>query len=309
MPPDVLSPAALASPEPPDLLAREVAALPASCVLFSERGFRTLLLTSDQAPALQREIGTERERTFRAAGEGTGAARDLDPFDDTYLQLVLWDEAGSVAGGYRLGLVDRLTQDGGVSALYTHRAFDYDARLLRHLDRAVELGRSFVVPEQQRSFAPLLLLWRGIGAALDRLGRYRLLVGSVSVSADYTDASRQTIASYLLTGDRCSPWAGLVRPRRPYRLAALSPPDLRALEDAVLHRDRRKPPILVKHYLQLGMRGLACGVDPEFGGCLDILCVADLRDAPLETLHRFMGAPVANAFLDRHGTKPAKKAA
>jgi len=309
MPSDVPSPAALAFPESPDLLAREVDALPSSCVLLSERGFRILLLAADQAPALQREIGTQRERTFRSTGEGTGAARDLDAFDETYLQLVLWDEAGAVAGGYRLGLVDRLTRDGGAAALYTHGAFEYDGRLLRHLDRAVELGRSFVVPEHQRSFAPLLLLWRGIGAALDRLERYRLLVGSVSVSADYTEASRQTIASYLLTGERCSPWAGLVRARRPYRMAALSPPDLRALEEAVLHRDRRKPPILVKRYLQLGMRGLACGVDPEFGGCLDILCVADLRDAPAETLHRFMGAEAALTFLDRHGTSPARKAA
>jgi len=300
----------LAVPPPPAVLAAEVDRLPAGSVLVAERGFRVLLVGAGDAPALLREIGVQRERTFRAAGEGSGRPLDLDRFDETYLQLVLWDDAKvRVAGGYRLGLVDQLTRTGGASALYTHGTFDVHPRLLRHLDRAVELGRSFVVPEHQRSFAPLLLLWRGIGAVLDRLPRYRLLVGSVSISAAYSDASRQAIASYLLAGPRRSAWASLVRPRRPFRSAALSPPDLRALEDGIVARDRRRPPILVKHYLQLGMRGLACGIDPDFGGCLDVLCVADLRDAPVGTLQRFMGGDAALAFLDRHGPKIARVAA
>jgi putative hemolysin len=306
----LVEPEPLARPEDPAELAAEVAALPPGSVVVAERGFRVLLIAAQDAPAILREIGLQRERTFRAAHEGSGRARDLDRFDDTYLQLVLWDEVkGGVAGGYRLGLVDRLLRSDGANALYTHGAFEYHPQMVRHLDRAVELGRSFVTSEYQRGFAPLLLLWRGIGAVLDRLPRYRLLVGSVSVSAAYSDASRQAIASYLLAGPRRSAWAPLVRPRRPFRSAALCAPDLRALDDAIVAQDRKKPPVLVKHYLQLGMRGLACGIDPDFGGCLDVLCVADLRDAPLATLQRFMGEAPARAFLDRHGARSVRVAA
>ena len=34
-----------------------------------------------------REIGRNRERTFRAAGEGTGLASDVDAYDAHYLAL------------------------------------------------------------------------------------------------------------------------------------------------------------------------------------------------------------------------------
>jgi putative hemolysin len=296
----------LAVPESPDVLAEEVARLPS--VLVAERDLRVLLVRAGEAPALLREVGLQRERTFRLAGEGSGRPRDVDAFDDAYLHLVLWDDQNqAVAGGYRLGLVGELTRAGG---LYSQESFHYDSELLQGpLVRAMELGRSFVVPEHQRTFLPLLLLWRGIGAVLDRwCPDVHLLVGSVSVSAAYSLASRRAVAAYLLSGERRSAWADQVKARRPFRADVLAEEDLRGLEENVLARDGRKPPILVKHYLQLGMRGLACGVDPTFGGCLDVLCVADLRDAPLALLRRFMGEPAAVAFYGRHGV-PMQEAA
>ena len=74
----LVDPEPLARPEPPALLAAEVDRLPPGSVLVAERGFRVLLVSPDDAPALLREIGVQRERTFRAAREGSGRERDLD---------------------------------------------------------------------------------------------------------------------------------------------------------------------------------------------------------------------------------------
>ena len=40
-----------------------------------------------------REIGRQRELTFREVGEGTNLPFDLDKYDQHYHHLILWDSA------------------------------------------------------------------------------------------------------------------------------------------------------------------------------------------------------------------------
>ncbi len=104
-----------------------------------------------------------REITFRAAGAGTGRARDLDRFDAHSEHLILWDEpAGRIAGAYRLTRTDAVNRTLGREGLCSSTLFDYGALFLRLLGPALELGRSFVGLEYQKSFAALMLLWKGI---------------------------------------------------------------------------------------------------------------------------------------------------
>ena len=84
----------------------------------------------------------------------------------------------SIAGAYRLGLVDQILARHGKRGLYTHSLFKYRTRLLDSLSPAIELGRSFVRTEYQRSFTALPLLWAGIGLAL---GGLALLVAGWAV--------------------------------------------------------------------------------------------------------------------------------
>ena len=145
-------------------LEAEVAALPESCWLGAQGEFRVGLARAAQIPALLDEIGRLREITFRAAGEGTGRARDLDAFDAYYRHLFVWHRGDrALAGAYRLGLTDEIRRERGADGLYTQTLFRYDERLLDRLSPAIELGRSFVRAEYQRDYAPLLLLWKGIG--------------------------------------------------------------------------------------------------------------------------------------------------
>ena len=64
-------------------------------------------------------------------------------------------------------------------------------------EQALRIGVDGRIFLHLRRFAPLLLLWRGIGQFLVRNPRYRVLFGPVSISADYTTASRQLMVKFL----------------------------------------------------------------------------------------------------------------
>ena len=58
---------------------------------------------AEQIPNLLREIGRQRELTFREVGEGTGREIDLDEFDKHYRHMVIWNrKEHEDVGAYRL---------------------------------------------------------------------------------------------------------------------------------------------------------------------------------------------------------------
>jgi putative hemolysin len=234
-----------------------------------------------------RELGRLREIAFRAAGEGTGRGVDLDEFDPHYEHLFIWDrKAREPVGAYRVGFVDELLR-GGMNRLYTSTLFEYAPGFFDQIGPAVELGRSFIRIECQRSYATLLLLWRGIGALLAQRPKYTTLIGAVSISRHYCDASRGLISSFFTS--RPHPLAELVRPRCPVRPARVpqeswpvvqaAPPDWEELSSWVadLESDRKGLPILMRHYLKVGSQVLAFNLDVRFSDAMDALTILDLN--------------------------------
>jgi putative hemolysin len=301
----------VAPPVPVPRLRAEVAAIPPGQLLAESADLSAFWARAPQIPALLQELGRLRELTFRAVGEGTGRSLDLDEFDIDYLHLVIWNrEREHVVGAYRLGPTDELLPQRGIPGLYTSTLFDYRPRLLQAMGPALELGRSFVVPEYQRSYAPLLLLWRGIGAFVAANPRYRYLFGPVSISAAYEPSSRALIASYLRASGAYHPWSPLVRPRNPLRVPRRQErsdgtvgrviSDIEELSPFIadIERDRKGVPILVRQYFKLGARVLGLNVDREFADVLDVLVLVDLTVTDRRSLERYLGRDGAIAFLD-----------
>ncbi len=145
----------------PEVLAAEVAALrPEQCMGRSDH-FAVFLATAHEIPSCLKEIGRLRESAFRSVGEGTGRTVDLDRFDESYEHLFAWnDQTKEIIGAYRLCRADRAIRERGIRALYTHTLFRYGPALIQSFGSCLELGRSFVRPEYQRQFTPLLLLWQ-----------------------------------------------------------------------------------------------------------------------------------------------------
>ena len=300
-------------PAPVERYAREIAALPAEQKLVESGDMEVFVAMARQAPALMREIGRLRELTFRAVGEGTGEAVDIDRFDAYYWHLFMWNKARQeVVGGYRLGPADRIVEAHGVKGLYTRSVFKFDERFLNRIQPALELGRSFVRPEYQKAYTSLLLLWKGISAFIGKHPRYRILFGPVSITNEYREASRNMILESLQRIRMSSDLADLVKPRRPPR------PPRRAEWGLIEYReffddmdivsglveevepDHKGMPVLLRQYLKLGGRLVAFNVDPDFSYVVDGLILVDLKSAAPKTLRRYMGNEAAEAYMRYH---------
>ena len=307
------APLPVAAEAPAEVVASEIAGLPADCLMEDTREFAVYLATARQIPRTLEEIGRLREITFRAAEEGTGRARDLDRFDPYYLHLFLWNKAKrEIAGGYRLGEVGKLVARYGKRGLYTESLFRFQAGFLGRLGPTLELGRSFIRVEYQRQYAPLLLLWKGIAGFVAKNPEYSTLIGAVSVSNQYSPASRELMARYFEKQNAGEEWRGAVRARRPLRgslvrkweteaLCALLP-DVEELSAPIsdLEPDGKGIPILVRQYVKLGGKLLAFSVDPQFGNTLDGFVMVDLTRTSPEILARYMGKDQARRFFAWH---------
>ena len=309
-------PRPLAAPQAADACRWDIEMLPADQCLAQSGAQSVWQATAEQIPHVLQEIGRLREISFRAANEGTGKPLDLDRFDANYQHLFIWNtEADEIVGAYRVGATDQILERYGRSGLYSSTLFDSRMEFFRRLGPALELGRSFVRPEYQRSYSPLLLLWKGIGGFIARQPRYRMLFGPVSISRDYSDLSRHLIATTLLQHCQAKDLALMVKPRHPANLRPVRvrgcghsphPSSFRDFKEvcsviADVEFKQRDVPVLLRHYLNLGGQLLAFNIDRSFGRVMDGLIVVDLTQTDRKTLQRYMGIEGAAAFLSYHG--------
>lgn len=289
-------------------LVRDVESLPRNQWLVESGEFLVAYGSAEQLPAVLPEIGRLREVTFRAAGEGTGKSMDLDGFDLTYLHLFVWNrDRSELVGAYRLGQSDRLTAAAGKAGMYTSTLFEFRGDFFEQLGPALEMGRSFIRAEYQRSYAGLLLLWRGIGQYVVANPSYRTLFGPVSISNGYQLISRQLIVAYLKRHHATHELARQVKPRNPFKRSGLprrrgpapsSIDDLEKVSTLISHieADQKSVPVLLKQYLKLGGRLLGFNVDPGFSDVLDVLIAVDLRVTDPKILEKYMGKDGAASF-------------
>lgn len=296
------------------ILASEVASLPDEAVLIESGDFTVFQASAFQIPRIVREIGIQRETTFRLVGEGTGRSMDIDAFDDTYRHLVLWNhKEREVAGAYRFGLTDEILKKQGAQGLYTSTLFDYDPGLLESIGPALEMGRSFIIPKYQKNYQPLLLLWKGVAEFIIQNPKYTKLFGCVSISGEYSGISRELIVGFLQRHCSLPELANRAHPKTPPKNRRLTkvdfslpatafndPEDVTAMVSDV--EGGTSIPVLLRQYLKLGGKIIGFNVDPDFGDCLDGLILVDLLQADPKVLGRFMGKSNVKSFLKPHCT-------
>lgn len=305
---------ALPVSQPEDFL-REIDRLQSSNATLAKQGtLKVYCAAAPEIPHLLREIGRLREITFREVGEGTGQELDIDRFDDYYLHIFLWDEdQKQIAGAYRLGRADMIVRRYGTKGLYTSTLFKFQKPFLQHLDDALEMGRSFIVPQYQRNLITLPLLWKGICTYVARNPHYKKLFGPVSISKDYLGLSRKLIVDFLSDNRLHPDLATLVKPRKPFRylrnrklLREFISADLNDVDDfsaliSSMEEGGKGIPILLKHYLKLKGTILSFNVDKDFSSVLDGLIMVDLTDTEPRLLAKYMGEDAFRNYLAYHG--------
>lgn len=287
----------LAPPVNPDLIIAEIEALDDTQKVASRGEFDVLIAPFSAIPNTLFEIARLREMTFRVAGEGTGKQRDMDEFDMYYLQLIIWDrQQKQLVGGYRLGLGDQIFDRFGVNGFYTHSLFKMKRAFHPVLQQAVELGRTYIRQEYQKHRLPLFLLWKGILHFLLENPRYRYLLGPVSISKDYSEASKGVIVEFVKRFFFDKKLARYVAPRKPFR------PRLKAVDTGLLAENLQgqfdaleslvetmepgnfSVPVLFRQYLRQNAKFIAFNVDPNFSDCLDGLMILDIAELPASTI-------------------------
>lgn len=301
-------------PQPAHHLRLELAGLPPDQLLVDTKDYAVYRASAEQIPDILNEIGRLREITFRQAGEGTGKSIDLDRHDEFYTHLFLWDKrSAEIAGGYRLGLTETILPHFGKSGLYTTSLFDFQNRFFDAIGPAIELGRSFVRLEHQKSFQPLMLLWKGIGCFVSEHPNCRTLFGPVSINSSYHSISRSLIVAYAGKTNQAGELSRMVRGRHPFvkrnpaerknlKTACSLLENIQDLSEIIsdIEADRKGIPILLKHYMKLGGELLAFSIDRNFSDVLDALIVVDLRRTDPKILDRYMGRDAAGAFIGYH---------
>jgi hypothetical protein len=270
-----------------------------SGALARQGSLEVYLGAAQQMPNIMHEIGRLREVSFRAVGEGSGNALDLDDFDTYYLHLILWDrDKQCIAGAYRLGCTDKIFATHGSKGIISSSSFEFEHPFIDFLNPGLELGRAFVAPSHQKSIFALSLLWKGILCFVLKNPQYSKLFGMVSISNDYSQISQDIIVRYLRNSHLNGIVSKWVKPTNPFKEIPPIYQDISlnlinveqvASKVSESEKDGKTIPVLLRQYLKLNATLLEFNVDPDFENCLDALVLVDLHEAPAMVLSRYMG--------------------
>jgi putative hemolysin len=276
------------------LLKGEIESLPERCLLFKQSNFNVFCAEAKLLPNVITELGRLRELTFREVGEGTNQKTDIDEFDLYYNHLFIWDEiSNSIAGAYRIGMGGEIVHSYGLKGFYLRSLFKMQKELKPLMSESLELGRSFIVKEYQRTPLPLFLLWKGILHFLIRNPDYRYLVGPVSISNSFSNVSKSMIVDFIMKHHYNAVLADFVKPRKRFKPnlnheSALLTENAKSLKDIdIIIKDiesDHRIPILLKKYIELNGKIISFNIDPKFNDSLDGLLVLDLHNVPEDTI-------------------------
>jgi putative hemolysin len=283
----------VAPPVDREALIAEVKNIRHACELFTAKNFSVLFASTRSIPNLIKEIGRLREITFRAVGEGTNRATDIDEYDFYYHHLIVWDdEAGALVGAYRIGKGDEILSQYGIKGFYINSLFRIKKSFQHMLAESLELGRSFIVQDYQKKAMPLFLLWKGLLTVLLQNTGYRYLIGPVSISNEFSAFSRSLIVEFVRNNFFDRDMARYIRPRKKFStridrridseiIISSAERDISKVEKVVSDVDNGyRIPVLLKKYLEVNARIIGFNVDPDFNNCLDGLIMLDVCNLP-----------------------------
>ncbi|QBA63170.1 GNAT family N-acyltransferase [Muriicola soli] len=271
------------------------------CRLLQSKNYEVFLAQKKDMPFILNEIGRQRELTFRAIGEGTNKAIDLDRFDDFYHHLFLWDdEDKNIVGAYRMGMGSHIFPEHGIDGFYLQDLFGFEPELYRMMSQSIEMGRAYIVKEYQQKPMPLFLLWKGIVHTTLRYPEHKYLIGGVSISNQFSNFSKSLMIEFMKSNYWDPYVAQYIHPRKEFKVK-LKDADKEFVFDeteADLNKFDRlieevepgslRLPVLIKKYIKQNAKVVAFNVDPLFNNAVDGLMYIKIADLPESTVKPVM---------------------
>jgi len=269
--------------------------------LLQSKNYEVFLAKREHIPNIVTEIGRLREITFRAIGEGTNNATDLDEFDDFYHHLFLYDnEANKIVGAYRMGFGKEIFPAHGIDGFYLQQLFRFEPELYKLMSESIEMGRAFIVKDYQQKPMPLFLLWKGIVHCTLRFPEHNYLIGGVSISNKFSDFSKSMMIEFMKSHYYDPYVAQYVRPKKEYKVKLKdaekdfvfdeTEADLNKFDKIIdeLEPDSLRMPVLLKKYIKQNAKVVAFNVDPLFNNSVDGLMYIRIADLPESTVKPVM---------------------
>ncbi|MBA5629111.1 lysophospholipid acyltransferase family protein [Moheibacter lacus] len=266
-------------------------------LLFKNNNYECYFTKAHEIPNILREIGRLRELTFREIGEGTNQEIDLDRYDVHYHHMFLWDEdTQKIVGAYRMALGKEVYEQFGVNGFYLHELFHIEPELHPFFKRCIEMGRAFVVPEYQQKPMPLFLLWRGIVHVTLRNPEEKYIIGSVSISNQFSDFSKSLMIEFMKSHYYDPYVAQYVRPKNEFKIKLKdedkefffdeAEADLNKFDKLIdeIEPNVLRLPVLIKKYIKQNAKLIGFNVDPKFNDAIDGLMYIRISDLPESTV-------------------------
>ena len=269
--------------------------------LLQSKNYEVYLAPAQEIPNILQEIGRLREITFRAIGEGTNEAIDLDKFDRYYYHMFLWDSAkNTLAGAYRMGLGSKIYKEYGIDGFYLQDLFRFEPELHKMMSESIEMGRAFITKEYQQKPMPLFLLWKGIVHTTLRFPEHKYLIGGVSISNQFSNFSKSLMIEFMKSHYYDPYVAQYIRPKKEWKVKLKdadkefvfdeSKADLNKFDKLI---DEVEPgalrlPVLIKKYIKQNAKVVAFNVDPLFNNAIDGLMYIRISDLPESTVKPVM---------------------
>ncbi len=288
------------------------------CRLLQSKNYEVFLAQKKDMPFILNEIGRQRELTFRAIGEGTNKAIDLDRFDDYYHHLFLWDdEEKSIVGAYRMGMGAEIFEKYGIDGFYLQDLFGFEPELYGMMQKSIEMGRAYIVKEYQQKPMPLFLLWKGIVHTTLRHPEHKYLIGGVSISNQFSNFSKSLMIEFMKSNYWDPYVAQYIHPKKEFKVK-LKDADKEFVFDeteADLNKFDRlieevepgslRLPVLIKKYIKQNAKVVAFNVDPLFNNSVDGLMYIKIADLPESTVKPVMEefqAELERKLAENNGT-------
>jgi putative hemolysin len=284
--------------------------------LLISKNYEVFLAKKPEIPSILREIGRLREITFRAIGEGTNNATDLDKYDEYYYHMFLWDnEANRMAGAYRMGMGEEIYDKHGISGFYLNELFRFEPELNKMMKNSIEMGRAFIIKEYQQKPMPLFLLWKGIVHCTLRFPSHKYLIGGVSISNKFSNFSKSLMIEFMKSNYYDPYVAQYIKPKKDFRVKLAdadkdfifdeSEADLNKFDRLIdeLEPNELRLPVLIKKYVKQNAKVVAFNVDPLFNNAVDGLMYIRIADIPESTVK-----PVMEEFQAEMESKYFKQA-
>jgi putative hemolysin len=282
---------------PPENILDEIKALQkAEKMLFRNANYEVFFAQYGEIPSIMREIGRQRELTFRKIGEGSNLPFDLDEYDEHYHHLFLWDSAAEkLVGAYRMALGAEVMKKYGLEGFYTSSLFEFDPELRPFFRKVIEMGRAYISAEYQQKPLPLFLLWRGIVHVCLRNPDHKFLMGGVSISDKFSEFSKSLMIEFMRSNYYDSAVAQFIHPKHEFKVHLKErdkhlffdevESDLNKLDRIIddLEPEMRLP-VLIKKYIKQNAKVISFNVDPSFNDAIDGLMYIRISELPESTI-------------------------